>query len=373
MWSATIYPAIRTAGGILKQLKRLGLKGYPEFSGYRGYHIWVFFTEWIPTRYVNMLTDVIEDGLQEKPACVSVEFFPNKSRMKAGATGQAIKLPYGIHIQSGRRSMLLTEDFQEIEPDREQLLSIAQFSPQAIKRVIGARTKEEEEIRTREVEADLAGFGEIPDSIRVILQNCSLMRYLCRKAMTTGYLTHFERLSVLYVFGHIGDPGKAFVHTVMEFTLNYKYHVTDRFIQRIPEKPVSCGKLREQYKQITAECGCSCRFKRAKNCYPSPVLHALESGDDLEEDITIPTSRTMSREKQKQVVEEMNVHKKVQELAGRVVEMKKQKRGIDKSIRKVELEMERIFDQAGCDCMEVDMGLLVRRKTADGYEWLIEI
>lgn len=32
-----------------------------------------------------------------------------------------------------------------------------------------------------------------------------------------------------------------------------------------------------------------------------------------------------------------------------------------------------IFDSAKTDCMEVDMGLLVRRKREDGYEWLIEL
>lgn len=90
--------------------------------------------------------------------------------------------------------------------------------------------------------------------------------------------------------------GKQFVHTIMAFTLNYQYHVTDRFIQRIPDKPISCLKLREQYKQITAEFGCSCNFRRTKNCYPSPVLHAIKSSGDVSDDVTIPTSRSISKE-----------------------------------------------------------------------------
>mgnify|MGYP006074156915 FL=1 len=96
-----------------------------------------------------------------------------------------------------------------------------------------------------------------------------------------SYLSHFERLSVLYVFGHKGDEGKEFVHTVMGFTLNYQYSITQKFITKLPEKPVSCVKLREQYKLITAEYGCNCNFKRTKNCYPSPVLHAIkDSGEE---------------------------------------------------------------------------------------------
>ena len=159
----------------------------------------------------------------------------------------------------------------------------------------------------------------------------------------------------------------------MGFTLNYQYAVTDRFINRIPAKPISCLKLREQYKQITAEFGCSCNFRRTKNCYPSPVLHAIKSSGDVSDDVTIPTSRSVSKEKEKEVVEELNIHIKVQELASRIIDMKKQKRRIDKSIQKTEAELEKIYDQAGIDCLEVEMGLLSRRKKEEGYEWLIEI
>ena len=53
--------------------------------------------------------------------------------------------------------------------------------------------------------------------------------------------------------------------------------------------------------------------------------------------------------------------------------MKKQRGGVEKKIQKVENELETIYDQAGVDCLEVDMGMLVRRKKDQGYEWLIEI
>lgn len=167
--------------------------------------------------------------------------------------------------------------------------------------------------------------------------------------------------------------GCEFVHLIMSHALNYKYMTTDRFIRRIPAKPISCIKLREQYKQITAEYGCSCTFRHSKNCYPSPVLHALSLANHVNADVTLPTSRTMTKENEKKILDEINVHKKAQELAGRILEMKKQKRGIDAAILKAEKELEKIYDHVGVDCLEVEMGMLVRRKTAEGYEWLIEI
>lgn len=71
--------------------------------------------------------------------------------------------------------------------------------------------------------------------------------------------------------------------------------------------------------------------------------------------------------------QELNIHAQVQELAEKIVEFRRQKKGIDKSIEKIEKELHAIFDNARIDCMEVSMGMLVRRKKGENYEWVIEI
>ena len=124
---------------------------------------------------------------------------------------------------------------------------------------------------------------------------------------------------------------------------------------------------------MTAEYGCSCTFKRNKNCYPSPVLHAILLSSDFQTDVTLPVSRTMTKEKEKQVIDEINIYKKAQQIAEKIVEIKKHRKGIDAAIQRVEKELEKIYDTAGVDCLEIDMGMLVRRKKENGYEWLIEI
>lgn len=271
------------------EIEKLGLKCYIEDTGHRGYHMWLFFGEWIPVRYIHMLADYIQ---------------------------------------------------KNIFPDEE----------------------------------DISIFGKTDEAINQVLSKCNLMRYLCQKAYKTGYLSHFERLSVLYVFGHMGDNGKEFVHTVMSYTLNYQYSITQRFISKIPAKPVSCIKLREQYKMITAEYGCNCNFRRTKNCYPSPVLHAIKNADSEQGEVTIPTSRTITKEKERVVYDEINIHKKANAIAAKILEYKKQKRGIDKNIERLEDDLQNIFENAGIDCLEIEIGMLVRRKKENGeYEWIIEI
>lgn len=363
-----------TARQVLKILHSFGMQGYVEFSGYRGYHVWVFFTEWLPVRYSNMLSDLIEAKLsssEEDGICI--EYFPNKTRLKLGKYGQAIKLPYGIHSKTGERSYFIDEDGIKVENLNLFLDSLAKNSLSTIKKVLAANTGYKEKQPGQKVDENLDAFPDISENVREVLNKCNLMRYLCQKAAKTGYLTHFERLSILYVFAHLGEDGRQFIHTVMAYTLNYQYNITDRFINKCPEKPISCIKLREQYKKITAEYGCSCTFKRTKNCYPSPVMHAISRSNDLQDDITLPISRSITQEKKKKVIDEINIHKKALELARKILDYKKQKRSLDNNIQKIEKELSAIFDDANTDCLEIELGMLVRRKKEDSYEWLIEL
>ena len=267
----------------------------------------------------------------------------------------------------------MDEDGQYIIPQKAILKEAVRHSGNEIKRILSAHNSNETLTgETIEVEKDLQAFGAIDESVKTVLDSCNLLRYLCQKARKTHYLTHFERLTVLYVFGHLGEEGQNFIHKVMSFTLNYSYHVTQKFILKCPEKPISCLKLREQYKQISAEIGCSCAFKRAKDCYPSPVLHALRKSEDNEQ-ITMPVSRTLSANKRVQLKAELNVTGKVQQITEKMQELRKQKRSLERSLRKCEQELDEIFDDAGTDSMEIKTGLLTRRKTENGEEWFIAL
>ncbi len=364
--------AVVKANEVVERLRRFGIGAYVELSGNRGFHIWIFLTEWIPVRYAVMFNEIVLDGLYNDNDDITIECFPNKTRVKPGKLGQVMKLPYGLHIKTEERSYFIDENGNPYRDINHFIDGIAKYSLGAIKKVIATQSGAKQIIEKKDVDDDLTAFGNIAPSIREVLDKCNLMRYLCQKAVKTSYLTHFERLSVLYVFGHLGDEGKDFVHKIMSFTINYQYNVTDKFIKRMPEKPISCIKLREDYKKITAEIGCSCTFKRTKNCYPSPVIHAIALSSDVG-NVTLPTSRSITKEKEKTVIGEINIHVKSQEIASKILEFKKQKRGLDKNIKKLEKELEDIFDSAKIDFLEIELGLLKRRRVEEGFEWVIEI
>ena len=128
----------RVMAETLKVLGRLGLKGYAEYSGCRGYHVWIFFTEWIPVRYIHALSQIIAEQMQGVQfEEINMEFFPDERKLRAGKAGQSIKLPMGIHTKSGFRGYFLDEDLQTVTDLSAWMKDIAKFSLPAVKQIIG--------------------------------------------------------------------------------------------------------------------------------------------------------------------------------------------------------------------------------------------
>lgn len=364
--------ALEKAKEFKKICHNLGLNTYIEYSGGKGYHVWLFFEEWIATRYANLMQDIILSKQETKDTRLCVECFPNKTRMKEDKVGQGIKLPWGRHFQTGEYTYFLDGNLLFMTHQKEMLDGITRYSVSALKRVIAANSEEKLQTKAKR-ELDLKQFGEISEGIKTVLVRCGLMAHLCEKAKRTGYLPHYERLTILYVFGHLGSEGKDFVHQVMGYTLNYQYSITEKYIKRLPEKPISCIKLRDQYKQVTAEIGCNCNFRRTPNCYPSPVLHVIKDANNVPDGITIPASRKISQREEKQLPQTLNLHKQAEEMVHKMMELRKQERGIRHAIEKQEKGLNQILDDMGTDYIELDMGILKWSRSANGWEWSVEL
>lgn len=87
----------------------------------------------------------------------------------------------------------------------------------------------------------------------------------------------------------------------------------------------------------------------------------------------MPLSRSLPLNKQDVLKEEINVGAKAQSIAEKMMELRKQRRNVDKTLKKYEKELADIFDDCKTDSMEIKMGLLVRRKNGEKTEWMIEL
>ena len=77
-----------------------------EFSGRRGYHVWLFFKKKEPAEFVK---DLIHTRLR-RYNYNKIEVYPKQAKLTGKGYGNCIKIPMGIHKRSGKRSKILRSD-----------------------------------------------------------------------------------------------------------------------------------------------------------------------------------------------------------------------------------------------------------------------
>lgn len=354
----------------------MGINVYLEDSGYRGRHCWFFFEEPISAKKARALGALMMRKTGASSGGITWELFPGSDRLKNTQSLHRIKLPLGVHPVSGRRALFLDET-GSVYP--EQGLYLEQIKPVSLD--IIERNLAEEETKNESKFISSASAKQILEKetaltkdvqsriVREVVKRCSLIRYFIQKAESTNYLPHGDRQVLLYVLAHLGDEGKKYLHQVMACCLNYKQGVTQKHIDRLPGKPISCGRLRERYPQLSTELKCNCRFKRLPDTYPSPVLHAVNKNELPPKAVKMPlVENALPHEITSSTEDEIeNVLKKMRNL-------RRQQENIGKSLEKCEQLLEKYFDEKQIDSLSVEAGNLVRLSGEDGkIKWVIEI
>ncbi len=194
----------------------------------------------------------------------------------------------------------------------------------------------------------------LSNNVEQIISACAIMRRLALKALDTRFLNHFERLSLLYVFGHLGDEGKQFLHRIMAYTMDYNKKTTEYFIGKRPDLPVGCVKLKEEL-SFLGSADCHCRFKVPKGCYYSPVLHAISMDTFGREDsnITLPVASESRREK---VFEYFSVNLRLEEKILEVMELNRKIKVLENQKTLIKEEIRSMLEKAEGNTMTVETG-----------------
>jgi len=269
--------------------------------------------------------------------------------------------------------------------------------------------------------------NQIPDTyvnlddtlVNKVLDKCNVIRYLATKSKNNGELTHSERLVVLYTLGHLGDPGKQYIHSIIGNCSNYSRHITEKWIVRLKPFPMSCPKIREMLSDITPSVGCYCDFPKIKNSYPTPVLHAdPEFVAKLKSQGSIPTPAATDKQRKPaemsanaktddKVDKQTDVHNNVNseqqidnsspipskekvskvssdkiadtgttsvdETLHEYLELKKSLQEINFKIEQTESKLRSLFDATGSERVKTRFGDLTRMEKDGKTVWLIEL
>lgn len=254
MFKTLLAKTKETASNIQSRIKELEVQSYIEFSGYKGYHVWVFWEQRISLDsqkkfFANVLLDM------EAPLGIHVEKFPVTSDAK-----QAIKLPLSFHSVRNNQATFLSGNLPQLE-------FIGKIKPSKYPDIgdIPAETKTND--KNNQIPA-------IPAHITAIYNKCGVVKSIVDKAKNEKYINYHERMTILHVFHCLGDEGAKYIHDIMSGCINYDYAITQKFIDGCNGNyPIGCKKIMERFEGVYDNSKCHCSFHN-ENMYPSPVIHA---------------------------------------------------------------------------------------------------
>lgn len=305
-WEAALRLVHAAAVRLLEVAAAEGLTGLLEDSGWKGRHVWFFFTSAVPAASARQLAERLLARLPALPPEVSVEVFPKQAQLRPEQLGNLIKLPLGVHRVTGRRSLFLHADgTAEADPiealrtvpliDRDSLASlIAQMPASAASGPNGrarSRTGQDNGIEADDVtpwdDGSRRPSGPMPVSYeppayrldedveaQTLLARCSVLRDIVGRAHTQGTLSHEERSVVTYTMGHL-TLGAAAVNAVLDHVPGHD--PTERLKSPLRGHPTSCPKIRTKVSAVAERVGCACAFGAGAAAYPTPLIHVQEA------------------------------------------------------------------------------------------------
>ena len=377
--------AIQVAMELQKQAKRLGFRSLLEDSGYRGYHLWIPFETALSMADAVTLTQILVLTVPNSiEVDITIERFPKSKRLTDTSKRQMIKLPCGRHPITGNWCRIL--DFHG-NPVPDTMSVLQSFVPNSISHVQNVLRKEQMKANlknqtpvSKASSTDSSSLNTIKleellpttNAIEMVLNGCIVVRKLCELARKTSFLSHGDRQSLLNVFAHMGEDGCQYMHQVMKWTYNYRYDITQKFINRCPDRPIGCTRLREIYADRLYIKACTCNFPIVHGTYPSPVLYAHAVGES--ETATMPEKRAMNEKQRDQANETFNTHGQIQNLSQNLLTLNREKSRIEEEIEDCRQKLNMLFDMLNIEFFDIGIGVLTRKKEEDGsYSWIVKV
>nr|7NQD_A Chain A, TPR_REGION domain-containing protein [Marinitoga sp. 1137]7NQD_B Chain B, TPR_REGION domain-containing protein [Marinitoga sp. 1137]7NQE_A Chain A, TPR_REGION domain-containing protein [Marinitoga sp. 1137] len=112
----------KVAKRLSRELNLENITHYFEFTGNRGYHIWIFFDIPVSAYKIKYIMEKILDRIELEEG-IDVEIFPKQTSLNGGL-GNLIKVPLGVHKKTGKKCLFVDNDFNVIENQIEFLNNI---------------------------------------------------------------------------------------------------------------------------------------------------------------------------------------------------------------------------------------------------------
>lgn len=313
---------------IYREISSIGFKPYIEFSGNKGYHIWIFFESPVQSYKVKK---VMENCLYniESDEKIGIEIFPKQTEVNGEGMGNLIKIPLGIHKKTGKRCLFTDEELNIAEDQKKFLENIEYTTVISVEknyieddRVIETsdRKSVNRERKTdikKEIRRDIPIREEYKEELKILKSSCSVILFFIEKAEKTGFLTLEEEKILIAILKncHYGERG---VKDVLSKTINYSETRVKTIINSSSKYPISCENIRRKISEAGIKIdleNCCCKFSERFN---TPINYLYNLDEYLKESLDTEDIIRKIMEKQK---EKSEIEKETESLK-RILNMK---------------------------------------------------
>ena len=301
---------LKTVKVFCEKLDLLKITYLAEFSGNRGFHIWVVFEKPV-TGYIArqiLLKIKNETNLQLNKDIFGLDEFPKKSS-RNGKIGYGVKLPLSLHKKSNSYSFLF--DIQKVDEqfdfsiniisdklEKEQLEILNSFKPLNVKNVIGKFKinieQEQKEEAPKYVKSRKPALKEKATINQILadLKKCNIINPIVEKyekivETKEGSLNEKERAFLVGLLNRLQiesdkSYGKKILKDFFSKLPNYREKLTEKKLDNLNFYPLTCNYLKTTEPKIE----CPCKFKKNEEIYKTPIeLIENIDIDTLNEDI----------------------------------------------------------------------------------------
>ncbi len=328
-------------------LKALYLPSYLEFSGSKGYHVWLFFKNFLSARIVKRaMSLILEEFLKDlKTEIVKIEIFPKQSKIEDGGLGNLVKLPFGFHRLTGSKTYFI-ENGEILKSPIELQKKVEFISEETLKEVLKSFSEgnESEEKRIEDRKDEYDPF--LDDEYLYLISHCRMLDYLTNKIMYERKMTNDEYLVLKYTLGNLKNGAE-----IVNYFLKVAEVKDDNMYlkSKLNGYPMGCKKIALKFPELSEKFGCACEFPDDAYTYKNPLLH-------LKKELLLK-GRKSAEEKERAKFNYMFEH---------YIGFKKEVREKLTIIAQMEDEFNKYFTKKGIDELKTDFGKLKRVVHPDG-------
>jgi len=262
----------RESGYLIARVKELadplGQKPLIEFSGGKGLHFWFFWEKAVPAGVVKTVLTRLCDLLKSDLSVFDLEVFPKQAQLNRKGLGNLVKLPLGVHRQTGKRSFFIECAERTTE---SQLAFLEGIRPAKTDRLMASADETAPAIVLPHPR--LQQWAQTYPELFKLQSHCPPLGQVIEQCRSKTALALREEKIVFQTIGFL-PRRKMLLHYLFAAMTDYNPHETDFKLSRLRGTPLGCRRIHA----LLNFTGDFCPFDK-HGAYLHPLLH-LDIPDD---------------------------------------------------------------------------------------------